>query len=534
MDWIEDCDGPQSIMCMTGAAGSGKSALQQTVAERCETSGILGAAYFISSADPTRNKASAIIPTIAYQLGIKHDGFRNSVAAAVKHDRLIFSRSLQSQMDALIVRPFRILQRSGQLDASTFPHAILIDGIDECNSKPTTTSELMYFDADERRKAEDQQTELMAAIKHCTLNNDLPFRFFIASRPELAIRTALEPGGHLHEVAYHIQLSDNYDASGDMRRFLRRRFEAIGLRICDSQWFTKGNIETLVRAASGQFIYVAVAYKYISQPRTSPAERLKIVLTWVPQEQQMARPFETLDRLYTNILLVAKNAYEAVDTNHGRDFLLLFRTLYLTHGPWLFMFIPADTLSVLLGIEARGEEHLISDLRSLVTLETDEYGLHLAVYHKSFSDFLDERCRAKSLFVPQPRVFTHLAKCCMQSIVKLCPPDSDSLPDEYQELSKFQRDCLRKAVRLLSSTLLQATDIDDDVADFTEKRGWHKVDRLLLIRCFRDLVDWSWTGKLYQFAIQYPKIGAVMTGFIEKWEWQCEEEQRRVDDEQAK
>ncbi|KAJ2936995.1 hypothetical protein H1R20_g94, partial [Candolleomyces eurysporus] len=423
MDWIENCDGPQSILCMTGAAGSGKSALQQTVAEYCATSDILGAAFFISSTDPTRNTASAIVPTIAYQLGLKHDGFRNFVAAAVKHDRHIFSRSLQSQMDVLIIRPFKNLRRSKQLDPNTFPYAILIDGLDECNGKPTTTSQLIHFGADERRQAEDRQVELLAAIKRCILDNDLPFRFFIASRPELAIRTALEPGGHLREVAYHIQLSDNYDASEDMRKYLQRRFEVIGLRIGDSQWFTKGNIETLVRAASGQFIYVAVVYKYISEPRTSPVERLKIVLTWAPHEGQMACPFEALDRLYTNILLGAKNAYEAIDTHRGRDFLLLFRTLDLI--PHSFT-ISADILSALIGIEARGEENLISDLHSLVTITTDgcDYSC-LGVYHKSFSDFLIEESRAKDLFVPESRVYTHLAKCCMQRIVELCPLDLD-------------------------------------------------------------------------------------------------------------
>ncbi|KAJ2937000.1 hypothetical protein H1R20_g98, partial [Candolleomyces eurysporus] len=502
---------------MTGAAGSGKSALQQTIAECCETSDTLAAAYFISSVDPTRNTASPIVPTIAYQLGLKHDGFRNSVAAAVKHDRHIFSRSLQSQMDVLIIRPFKNLRKSKQLDVDTFPYAILIDGLDECTVKPSTPSQLTDFGADQRR-GEDRQAELLVAIKHCILDNDLPFRFFIASRPELAIRTALEPGGHLNEVAYHIQLSDNYDASGDMRKYLWRRFEAISLRIGNSQWFTEGNIETLVRAASGQFIYVAVVYKYISKPRTSPAERLRIVLTWAPHEGQMARPFEALDRLYTNILLGAKNAYEAIDTHRGRDFLLLFSALYLTPGRCMLEFIAADVLSGLLGIEARGEQNLISDLRSLVTLETDSDGdLRLEVYHKSFSDFLEEESRANDLFVPQSRVHTHLARRFMQSIVELCPLHLDSLPDNYQELPEFHRRCLLQAVMKLPVGLLEATTVDYDVVDFTEKRGWHKLDKLL---------PWVYSIGLRDGAdpgARNPEIAAVIAGFVEKWERDKEE-----------
>jgi hypothetical protein len=90
----------------------------------------------------------------------------------------------------------------------------------------------------------------------------------------------LQPGGYLYTLAYHIQLSDNYDASGDMRRYLTRRFGALSSRTSNPRWFTERDVDMLVDAASGQFIYVAIAFKYISERRGSPAVRLKIVLTW--------------------------------------------------------------------------------------------------------------------------------------------------------------------------------------------------------------------------------------------------------------
>jgi hypothetical protein len=144
--------------------------------------------------------------------------------------------------------------------------------------------------------------ELLTAIRCCLLRNDLPFRVFIASRSEWAVHTAFEPDGHLHEIAYHIPLSDKYDASRDIYRYLKRRFEDIGLRIRSPGWFTEDDVDTLVAAASGQFVYVATAYRYISERRASPKERLRIVFTWTPQECQSVRPFE--DRLYTNITYI--------------------------------------------------------------------------------------------------------------------------------------------------------------------------------------------------------------------------------------
>jgi hypothetical protein len=394
MEWIEDHQAPQRLLCMTGAAGSGKSCLQQTAAEKCAGKDILAASFFLPAADPTRNTVDPVIPTIAYELGRRNKSLKSLIKATIEEDPLIFDQSLEAQTAALIVGPVKNPRNTGT-DLGSLPYVILIDGLDEA-------------------RGEDRQAELLKAIRRCLLVGDLPFRIFIASPPEWAIHTALQPGGYLRDMAYHIQLSDEYDATADMRRYLRRRFEDIGLRINNPKWFSENDIETLVQAGSGQFIYVATVYKYISTPRASPAARLKIVLTWMPREGQVTRPFEVLDKLYTNILLDVKNAYEAVDSHHGRDFLLLLRT-YHVEVPG-FMLHPkvaysvnfvADVLSVLLSLEPQGEETLISDLRCLVAFKPgvweDQLRLHL--YHKSFSDFLEEPSRAKDLFVPESRVY---------------------------------------------------------------------------------------------------------------------------------
>ncbi|RXW11840.1 hypothetical protein EST38_g14015 [Candolleomyces aberdarensis] len=482
--FIENWDGPQRLLCMTGAAGSGKSALQQTTAEICGEKNTLGASFFFSATDPSRNTVKPVIPTIAYQLGSGNLEVKRFIKAAVEEDNLIFDKSLRDQITTLIVKPFEHLGGRG-LDFNTLPLAILIDGLDEsqaeheCRGKCSEDSQVGHAcrrkcsedsqaeHACRGKSAEDSQEELLAAIKECLLVDHLPFRIFIASRPEWAIRTALAPGGYLHALAYHIQLSDKYDASGDMCRYLQRRFQALSSRTGNPHWFTQNDIDRLVSAASGQFVYVAMAFNYISERRGSPAERLKIVLTWTPHDRRMARPFEALDILYRNILSTAKNAYEAVDTNGDRDFLLLLRTHHLNISAriydWTF---PANVLSMVLGLGSGGEEDLFSDLRSLLTLKKDGSGNStLRLYHKSFSDFLEEESRAKALFVPRSRPYTHLES------------------KESAE-SHFLRD-LANAIHRLPWILLDAngvigtTGIGHELADFTKKGGWHKLDRSL-------------------------------------------------------
>ncbi|RXW15216.1 hypothetical protein EST38_g10637 [Candolleomyces aberdarensis] len=494
MGWIKDRNGPQRLLCMTGAAGSGKSALQQSIAECCAGRHILGAAYFISAADASRNGAFTIVPTIAYQLGLNHPILQHTIAAAVDHDPLIFTRSLQTQMDVLIVRPFESLRRSEQCDLSTFPYAILIDGLDECNGEPSTAATLRHVNATTKCKAEDRQAELLTAIKTSLLNTDLPFRIFIASRPEWAIRTALDTGGYLKELAYHIQLSDQYDATEDMCRFLRKRFQSIGLSIGDPHWFTEGNIETLARAGSGQFVYVATVFKYVSERRASPVHRLKTVLNWRPDDGQVTRPFEALDMLYTNIVLNAKEAYEAVDTHSGRDFLLLFKILILV----VLDCSAHDHFGTILNLERNAWGIFTSDLHSLVYFkEPYPYWTCFTAYHKSLRDFMGQASRARELFVPEARAYTHLAKCCMRYIIESPVLEFRRVPEK--DLS-FSECCMAYAIRYLADYLARAVAIDDEIVNFTRK-------------------DWAGdlSGVTDDLKKREPEAAAIMSKYVEKW-----------------
>ncbi|KAJ2926014.1 hypothetical protein H1R20_g11086, partial [Candolleomyces eurysporus] len=408
MDWIGNREGPKRLLCMTGAAGAGKSALQQTIAERCANSEILGCAIFFSSQDPTRNNLSRIVPTIAFQLGQHDPRLQDYIRKAIEKDPPIFTRTIRTQMDRLVIQPFKQLRANRGFDPSGFPHAVLIDGLDECSG-------------------EEKQAELLSTIKHCFLDNDLPFRIFIASRPEWAIRSALNPEtqGYLHPLVYHIQLSDKYDATDDIRRYLWRRLQDIGSRSHDPRarsrlWPTVEDIEKLVIAASGQFVYAATVVKYVSERRSSPLDRLQMVVDWTPDKGQLARPFEALDVLYAGILSAAKELYEAVDTNRGRNFLLLLRAHQINSDLRVGTQQGSQSFNENLNLERNDHEVLVSDLHSLVVfhLQPDfsETFITMHFYHRSFSEFLDSEARSKNLFVPQIQVQAYVWETVMQRI----------------------------------------------------------------------------------------------------------------------
>ncbi|KAJ2915670.1 hypothetical protein MD484_g4767, partial [Candolleomyces efflorescens] len=488
MERIGDRSDPQCLVCMTGAAGAGKSSLQQTVAERCAESGILGSAYFFSNSDPTRNGTSTIVPTMAYQLGSHNADLRLAIGAAIAQDVVIFKRSVRTQMLNLLVGPLKSLR---ERCLASLPHAILIDGLDEC-------------------KGEDRQAELLTVIRECLLAKNLPFRVFISSRPEWAMRTALQFGGHLYSAAYHIQLSDKYDASGDMYRYLERRFKQLILQTGDPNWFSKSDVTNLVKAGSGQFIYVATVHRYISERRASPVERLKTVLNWTPhQKGQVARPFEILDKLYTNILLRAKEEYDAIDTHSGRDFLLLLNIHHANNMKLLTLPLSQDYLAKLLHLEPGSTKILFSDLHSLVTInaEAGDSKSYLQISHKSFSDFLGAESRSKYLFVPLAGVHAHLVKCCFLHITQ----STDFLLNAIQQLPLvWKQDC--------------ASLLDDEIIDFTRKGGWNTINSIPFAFKFHYSRLLDIFGPLtWSLRKRDPKVVGIMRAFFEEWKRQSAE-----------
>ncbi|KAF6747376.1 hypothetical protein DFP72DRAFT_609614 [Ephemerocybe angulata] len=460
MGWIQDRDSPTQILCMTGAAGAGKSALQQTVSEHCASLGILAASFFFNVGDPTRNNVSRIVPTIAYQLGQKAPGLRQLIGVAVEDDPLIFDKELKTQMEVLIVNPGHHFLANNPSNHEAFPYALLIDGLDECSG-------------------EDRQRELLIAIQESLLCGRTPFRVFLASRPEMAIYEALHESGHLHNAAYHIRLSDDYDATCDIRRSVQRRFRDLSLRRrLRKGWFSERDVEAVVKSASGQYAYGATVTRYISEPRGSPPERLRAVLSWTPGNGQNAKPFAPLDALYRNILLRAQQAFEEVDED-GRDFLLILNCL-LQRSVKLFLYLQESICLLDLGTS----EVVICDLRSIFHITPNDI---LTPYHGSLREFMDDPDRAGPVYVGVIRIEEHIAKCCLARISEISL--DDTINDAYSTADredtvqcKFVEVMVYLDVHDLSKNFLEKS-----LVPFIENGGFDKMDKCFRAPVFNDL-----------------------------------------------
>jgi len=87
MDWIIGKVGwDRFIMWLYGPAGAGKSAIAQTIAERCYAQRCLLASFFFSRSDPKWNNDKSLAASLAYQIALNIPQSRTLIERAVEND----------------------------------------------------------------------------------------------------------------------------------------------------------------------------------------------------------------------------------------------------------------------------------------------------------------------------------------------------------------------------------------------------------------------------------------------------------------
>ncbi|KAF5339222.1 hypothetical protein D9611_011125 [Ephemerocybe angulata] len=379
MSWIaagETDAEPKRILWLTGPAGTGKTAIAGSVAETCSKAGLLAASFFFSSFSGSADRRSKrfLVPTLAYQLR-KHQGLAavgRGILSTIDHDPAVFTTRLKDQLEDLILKPLR--QLHGQLDASSIPKVIIVDGIDECEgtnllSRPMTEEET-------RTASERDQLEILDILLQAASDPTFPFRIIAVSRPERHISTFFSPAA-ARTAIFKIFLDESYDPDSDITLFLQSKFAEIRHKyLLPPSWPTEEQIHTLVSRASGQFIYAATVIRFVEDNSKLPQMKLDHVLNL---KSAGSNPLQALDTLYTHILEGCPDPKSTAKwirqiANHNTEHPAHFWRLYLESNP--------------------GEmEYVLGCIPSLVHLPApDDQRAPPRFFHKSLPDFLEYRC----------------------------------------------------------------------------------------------------------------------------------------------
>ena len=319
-------------------AGTGKSTIAQTIAERLFADDQLGASFFCSRDLEDRSNLHFIFPTLAVRLARKYTEFRSIFVPLARSDPGIAYESLYDQMEKLIVRP---------LIESAISTVIVIDALDECKDEEPASAILSVL---------GQFVSKIPKVK-----------IFVTGRPEPRIREGfrlplLEQVTDvfvLHEV-------ESNRVNSDIRLFFRHRFSELAARRRGLDgWPTEEQLDLVCERAAGLFVYAVATVRFIDHKNNSPKRQLDRLL-----DSAESSAFEgmtkftanaTLDSLYTSILQEAFGDGYPGDDPKVRSVL---GAVILAANP-----LSPSAIAALLGFDIEEVSPILSSAHSLLTLQ---------------------------------------------------------------------------------------------------------------------------------------------------------------------
>ncbi|KAF5329695.1 hypothetical protein D9619_009225 [Psilocybe cf. subviscida] len=370
--WMEGREGVgHGMMWLSGPAGAGKSAIVQTIAERCKERGIQAANFFFFRSDPTRSTARPLVATLLYQIFEFFPAAKQSVATALSNRPLLFDTSIQDQFNRPLSPALNDIPLP--LESPTCrPVVLLIDGLDECDSEHNLL-----------------QRQILQALDYLLERKDCPFLVLVASRAEPRITMAVK---ELASPVKSIFLDEEYQPEKDIRTFVTGEFARIKrshhlAHMLGDHWPSNEDVESIVKKSSGQFIFAATVMRYIANSSASPKLSLERVRGIVPAAKNS--PFAHLDAIYTYI-------FSQMDDQEAVMDLLSMKLLFETVGN---VHYNASLMNVLLAYNSRYTPDLlyscVSDLTAIMQFNMNQ----LVFFHASLPDFLIDKFRSGEYYI---------------------------------------------------------------------------------------------------------------------------------------
>ncbi|KAJ6490925.1 hypothetical protein C8R45DRAFT_901303 [Mycena sanguinolenta] len=373
----EENNQPSSrILWLHGPAGSGKSAVAQSLCQKLKEEDRLAGSFFFKRGHTSRGNARRLFPTIAYQLALLLPELKQHISRAIENDPAIVDRSFSTQLQELILDPCRKI-------CVSHPPCIIIDGLDECDG-------------------EHVQQAILRMIGGALRQEGLPILFLVASRPEAHIRETFAEAC-LAEYHRPLNIEQSFE---DVRKYLHAEFDRIHsehqtMTASPFLWPEAEIIERIVRKSSGYFIYASTIVKFIDDKRFQPPARLDVILG--TRHSISGSPFNSLDQLYLQIL-----------SGVPEDFhLQLLRILAFLKDS-----VSLQLIGELLQLQTGELRLILRGLHSVIRVpEYDSSGV--SAHHASFLDFLNDPSRSGPFHVGSPQCRTDLALQLLKTLS--CP-----------------------------------------------------------------------------------------------------------------
>jgi archaellum biogenesis ATPase FlaH len=350
--WASD-DGSKSILWLSGAAGLGKSAISQTIAEQFAAEGTLAASFFFLRGGGHRSKFSRLLTSLAYQLTLSMPVTKPALERALEGNRSIPYQSIDDQLRKLIIAPVLAADKPSR------PMVIIIDALDECDDFESITEFIIILAA------------ICSSCRHI-------LRFLLTSRAEDYIHQKF----HIDTVrsSTHLMALEDFDAHADILTFLKSRFADIYrdnprlFQGIPQPWPSVADLNSLSQQSSGLFVFASTVVDYVTDSQGAPQQKLKDVL----------RSHTGLDPLYIQVLSAAS------------QFGCFGRVLAAI--ALLFEQLSISDLAHLLRLEAVDIVHALMQIQSILQIPKNN-DQPVLLNHMSLRDFLTDQRRSQNHYL---------------------------------------------------------------------------------------------------------------------------------------
>lgn len=372
-DWANASDAQEQILLLTGLAGSGKSAIAHTIAQRFYALHRLGSSFFCSLSKHENSRPEKIFSTVARDIADLEPEFKVKLWDAIKDNRsLRKTESPQEQYDSFICGPMKGLTMVG-------PVLIVIDALDECGDT-------------------DRFDELVEVLSMRISELPPNFRILLTTRDG---ETDIEKAFYANPLVRHMRMADIESTSTDIdiTAFVHNKLSGI-IPALEVDWPRGSWCSELVCKAHGLFIFASTACLFIigkGKVDISPSERLKQVLS------SASAAFGILDGLYLQVLkhAVAETGMTKFKSLMGR-ILTAVRPLSIT---------------ALNDLREEGEDvvttTLLQPLGSLLS-GTTHPNTPLQPLHATFAEFIVKSDRSMTFHIDAEQAERSLTRSCFR------------------------------------------------------------------------------------------------------------------------
>jgi hypothetical protein len=400
--WARTLDS-SSVYWLHGLAGTGKSTIAKTIAERLFMDGRLGASFFCSRDFEDRRDFRLIFPTLATQLARKYTEFRTNLVRLIRSDPAIAYESPYNQMMKLIVQP---------LQKSPISTVIVIDALDECRDDASTSAILSVLGR---------------------LVSEIPkVKFFVTGRPEPRISGgfSLPLLAEMTDV-FVLHAVEPDQVHSDIQLFFKHSFFKLARgRDGLDNWPTEEQLDILCQRAAGLFIYAAATVRFIGNDKRDPRRQLDRLL----ESRKIGDPEgKPLDSLYTSIL---QEAFSEDGPDYVTEARSVLGAVVLAANP-----LSPSAIATLLGpdtenispspssVNSKDVLPLLLSVNSLLILQGDP-DHPVRPFHKSFPDFITDqtRCTNERFYISPPKHHLELLIRCLGLMNQMLEKNMCKLP----------------------------------------------------------------------------------------------------------